>query len=48
MFYLVEIEKSLPIIFILCTETEMMLIQKKENMNKLQVKNTIYYCEVSG
>ena len=47
-YVLVKIETSLPIIFILCTETETILIEKEENMNKFQVKNIIYDYEVSS
>ena len=43
---LVEIRTTLPIRFVLCTETEILLIQKDENMTKVQVRNIICYYEV--
>ena len=45
-FLLVEIETTLPMRFVLLTETEMLLIQKEENLIKIQVNNKIYYYEV--
>ena len=47
-FALVEIETSIPIRFVLCTETETMLIQKEEYMINLQSNNNIYYYGVSS
>ena len=47
-FYLLQIETSPPMIFILCRETEIVLSQKEENMNKLKVKNNIYDFGVSS
>ena len=47
-FSLVDIDTSFPIRFLLCTETEIMLTQKKENMKKVQVNNNIFYYQLSG
>ena len=43
---LVEIETSLPIRFVLSKENEIMLIQKEENMTKVQAKNKKFYYEL--
>ena len=40
-FPLVEIEKSFPIRFVLCTDTEIVSIQKKKDTAKVQVKNLL-------
>ena len=45
---LAEIEASLPIRFVLCSETDMLLIKKEKNMTKVKVNNNIYYYEVSS
>ena len=46
MFLYVEIEISFPIKFVLCTEIEIVLIQKKENMKKEQVNEFTFYFEI--
>ena len=43
---LVETETSFPLRVVLCTETETLLIERKENMTKVKVNNNIYYYEV--
>ena len=45
-FSLVEIKTYLPIRFVFFTETEMLLTQKEEKNEKVQVNNDIYYFEV--
>ena len=47
-FALVEIETTLPIRFVLYTETEIMLIQTEDNMTKVPLNNNIYYNKVSS
>ena len=47
-FLLVEIETSFPMRLVLCTEAEMMSIQKKENMTNIEVNQDIFYFELSG
>ena len=45
---MVDIEKYFPMRFILFTEAEMLFIQKKEDMTKVQVKKYIFYFELSS
>ena len=47
-FLSAEIDTYLPIRFVLCTETDMLSIQKEENITKLRVNNNINYYEVIG
>ena len=47
-FSLVQIETSLQIRFFLFVEIELLSIQKEENMKKVQVKNDVFYYEVSS
>ena len=42
-----ELKTYLPIRLVLCTEYEMMLIQKEKNMTKVEANDNIYYYEVS-
>ena len=44
---LVEINTSLPLRFVLCTDNEILSIQKKEDMEKVQVNKNIFYYELS-
>ena len=46
-FSLVEIDAYFPIRFFLCTETEMLFIQKGK-MTKVKVKNNVFYYELSS
>ena len=45
---MVEIKTYLHMRFVLCTYTEMLSIQKKEDMKTLQVNKHIFYFELSS
>ena len=46
-FPLVEIGTYFPIRFVVCKDIEMLSIQMKEDMTKLQVNKNIFYFELS-
>ena len=47
-FPLVEIGTYFPIRFVVCKDIEMLSIQMKEDMTKLQVNKNIFYFELSS
>ena len=47
-FPLVEIETYFPVMLVMFTDTKMLPIKKKEDMTKVQVKQDIFYFELSS
>ena len=45
---MVEVDTDFPMRLVLCTEAEMLLIQNKEDMKKVQVNKHILYFELSS
>ena len=48
IFTFVEIQTYLPMMSVFCTETEMLLVQKKEDITKVQVNKNIFYFQPSN